>query len=186
MSTSEANALMIQITKNWIAQFIIELNICPFAAPSFKKEKIDYDVVESFSSFQIFEDFLKKITHMLDDQDVSNAFMILPKLDDFMTYLEIFNGCEELLEDAQAESQFQLVSFHPNYQFEGLEPDDVRNYRNKSPYAMIHILRSDEVESAIEAYGDTMEIPEINEQKMLNLGKDKILDLINHKIKFKK
>lgn len=186
MSSSESNALIIQITKNWIAQFIIELNICPFAGPSFKNNKIDYDVIETFSSYQIFEEFLKKIAFLLDSPDVSNTFLILPKIGDFMTYLSIYDGCEELLKDATAESQFQLASFHPQYQFEGLEVDDVRNYRNKSPHPMIHILRVDEVESAINAYGDTLEIPEINEEKLLNLGKDKILDLINHKIKFKK
>jgi len=186
MSTSEASALIIQITKNWIAQFIIELNICPFAGPSFTKEKIDYDVIESFSSFQIFEEFLKKISYLLDKPEVSNAFLICPKLNDFTNYLDIFSGCEELLNDAEADAQFQIVSFHPDYQFDGLESEDVRNCRNKSPYAMIHILRAEEVEAAIEAYGDTMAIPEINEQKMMNLGKDKILDLINHKIKFKK
>jgi len=186
MSTSESNALIIQITKNWIAQFIIELNICPFAGPSFKNDRIDYDVIQAFSSFQVFEEFLKKVTYLLDHPEVSNAFIILPKLDDFMTYLDIFHGCEELLEDAQADKQFQLASFHPNYQFEGFEPEDERNFRNKSPHPMIHILRADEVEAAIESYGDTMEIPKINEQKMLNIGKDKILDLINHKIKFKK
>ena len=186
MSSSEANALIIQITKNWIAQFIIELNICPFAGPSFKKEKIEYNVIKAFSSFQIFEEFLKRIADLLDKPAVSNAFIVLPKVDDFMLYLEIFEGCVELLEDANAESQFQLASFHPNYQYEGLEVDDVRNYRNKSPYPMIHILRVNEVEAAIDSYGDTTKIPEINEQRMLNLGKDKILDLINHKIKFKK
>ena len=186
MSSSEGNALIIQITKNWISQFIIELNICPFAGPSFKQNKIDYDVLESFSSFQIFEDFLKKISYLLDNPQVSNAFIILPKVEDFITYLSIYDGCQELLDDAKAETQFQLASFHPNYQFEGLEEEDVRNYRNKSPHAMIHILRVDEVTSAIAAYGDTLEIPVINEQKMLNIGVDRILDLINHKIKFKK
>lgn len=186
MSSSEANALIIQITKNWISQFIIELNICPFAGPSFKQNKIDYDVLSSFSSFQIFEDFLKKISYMLDNPEVSNAFLILPELNDFLVYLEIYDGCQELLSDAKAESQFQLASFHPNYQYEGLSEEDVRNYRNKSPHPMIHILRVEEVESAIKAYGDTMEIPKINEEKMLSIGAERILDLINHKVKFKK
>ena len=184
MSSSEANALIIQITKNWISQFVIELNICPFAGPSFKQDKIDYDVIETFSSFQLFEEFLKKISYLLDNKEVSNAFIILPKLKDFLDYLNLYDGCNELLIDAKAESQFQLASFHPDYQYEGLEPEDVRNYRNKSPHAMIHILRVEEVESAIKAYGDTSEIPEINEQKMLNLGPEKILALINHKIKY--
>ncbi len=186
MSSSESDALIIQITKNWIAQFIIELNICPFAGPSFVKDKIDYGVTHSFSSFQMFEEFLKKVAFLLDKPEISNAFMIIPKLNDFMSYLDFFEGCQELLHDAKAESQFQLASFHPDYQFEGLEKDDVRNYRNKSPHPMIHILRVEEVEDAINAYGDTMKIPKINEEKLLNLGKDKILDLINHKIKFRK
>jgi hypothetical protein len=70
------------------------------------------------------------------------------------------------------EKEFQLASFHPSYQFMGSSTDDVTNYTNKSPFPIIHILRSDSILKARLTYPDTLKIPQINIDKLKLLGID--------------
>ena len=54
------------------------------------------------------------------------------------------------------------MAFHPEYLFDGEDADDPSNLTNRSPYPMIHILRRDHVEKAIDIYGDIAQIPQRN------------------------
>ena len=63
----------------------------------------------------------------------------------------------------------QVASFHPDYQFADLEKDDVRNYTNRSPYPMFHIIREDSIEKAREMM-DTESIPNRNMQFLMDIG----------------
>jgi len=66
----------------------------------------------------------------------------------------------------------QVASFHPHYQFEGTEPDDVGNASNRSPYPTLHLLREDSVERAVAAFPDPDAIVERNIQTLRQLGAD--------------
>lgn len=46
----------------------------------------------------------------------------------------------------------QVASFHPRFQFEGTEVDDVTNCTNRAPYPTLHLLREDSIDKAVEAY----------------------------------
>ena len=67
----------------------------------------------------------------------------------------------------------QVASFHPLFQFEGVEADDISNATNRSPYPMLHLLREDSVERAIESdAGDAEKIVERNIATLRGLGAD--------------
>lgn len=72
----------------------------------------------------------------------------------------------------QLEKEFQLASFHPRYQFQGSLTEDITNNTNKSPYPLIHILRSDSIQKVRLAYRDTLKIPVTNMEKLKFLGMD--------------
>jgi hypothetical protein len=56
-----------------------------------------------------------------------------------------------------------VASFHPDYCFESSPADDPANFTNRSPYPMLHLLREESIEKALEHYpGDPEEIPENN------------------------
>jgi hypothetical protein len=88
---------------------------------------------------------------LVENDEISNAFVIFEngykKFDD---YLEFFYTAEAIITEMNYHLDFQLVSFHPDYQFEGFEKQDPANQRNQSPLPLIHILRIDEVARAIE------------------------------------
>jgi hypothetical protein len=76
------------------------------------------------------------------------------------------------LEKNQFEEEFQLASFHPSYQFEGSQLSDLSNVTNRSPFPLIHIIRTESIQQARLFYGDTLNIPEKNIANLNALGVD--------------
>ena len=65
---------------------------------------------------------------------------------------------------------YQLVGFHPQYQFAGTAVDDAENYTNRSPYSMVHILRESSVDRAVESSVDAALISDQNITTLNQLG----------------
>jgi hypothetical protein len=74
-------------------------------------------------------------------------------LQSFESYLDMLDFLNETLELNGLDQAFQLASFHPDYHFEGEAVGARSNYTNRSPYPIIHILRSDSMTNAISAFG---------------------------------
>jgi hypothetical protein len=55
-----------------------------------------------------------------------------------------------------------VASFHPDYRFADAPADDPANFTNRSVYPMLHLLREDSLEKAIEAHPDAEGIPARN------------------------
>lgn len=156
-------------TKAWIQDFVVTHNLCPFASKPFFDDKIGYHVIKSVETEVILSQFFEVAASLKNDDRISNAFVILPALQlTFLSYLDLFGLAEELLKAEGLDGDFQLVSFHPKYQFADLNYDDPVNMTNRSPFMMIHILRVDEVAEAIEAYGDTALILDANKKKLIS------------------
>jgi hypothetical protein len=64
----------------------------------------------------------------------------------------------------------QIASFHPDYQFDGAAPQDISNFTNRSPFAMLHLLRESSVERAVAAYPNAEAIYDKNIQTLQALG----------------
>jgi len=67
-----------------------------------------------------------------------------------------------LISDEGFEGVIQLASFHPDYCFEGAPDDDAANYTNRSPYPMLHLIREQSLEEALEQFDQAELIPERN------------------------
>ena len=65
---------------------------------------------------------------------------------------------------------YQLVGFHPRYQFAGTAVDDAENYTNRSPFPMLHILRESSVDRAVESSTDAAQITDRNISTLNRLG----------------
>jgi len=65
----------------------------------------------------------------------------------------------------------QVASFHPDYQFEGTDADDVDNFSNRSPYPTLHLLREESIERAVESMPDTDAIYEANIDTLRRIGR---------------
>jgi hypothetical protein len=155
-------------TNKWIQTVEIDLNFCPFAAKALLKKSIHYTVLqnpapETIGIQQSLEALFNTFSHLDREEEVETAFMIFPdSFADFDEYLDLLEKASALLDMQGYEGTYQLASFHPDYCFEGSEPDDPANYTNRSPYPMLHILREQSVERALLAYKDAHLIPERN------------------------
>ncbi len=165
-------------TKKWVSNFVIRLNMCPFALHPFENDRIKYAVCNS----RIVEDWVKHFINECNTlietpkEDISTTLIIIANgLDLFDDYLDIVETFEEMIEYSGANKILQLATFHPQYQFEGTTYNDVTNYTNRSPYPIFHLLRTEEVSAAIEHYGNTKQIPIKNKKLLLEMGLEKIL-----------
>jgi len=77
-----------------------------------------------------------------------------------------------MLEELELDGILQVASFHPQFQFEETEPDDITNFTNRAPFPILHLLREDSVERAVAAFPDDQEIASENIATLEKLGHD--------------
>lgn len=161
--------IYIEQTKRWIKEFVIDLNLCPFAKHPFQNELIRYKITEFSTTKNFVLFFLEELQVLIEAKSttISTSLIIVPNgLEKFLHFLDVLETCQDVLDRSDLVEVIQLASFHPKYQFQGTDKDDVTNYTNRSPYPMIHLLRTIEVENAIESYGDIVEISDRNQALM--------------------
>ena len=172
-----------EIVKRWVKQLVIDLNLCPFAYPVFKKDQIAYELIESAKFSDCLSFVCEKIIQLseVDKEDVATTLVILPDFDeDFEEFIDLLYAAENILEQIGLKGCFQLASFHPKYVFEGSEESDVSNYTNRSPFSIIHIIREDDVEMARTLYKNIHSIPENNIKTMHKLGEAEIKNMLEN------
>lgn len=152
-----------QATKNWLENIVIGFNFCPFARKVWLQDKVAYQVCPS----RVIEEMLEALVAACQELDAKDALettlLIFPNgLDDFGDYLEVLGIAENLLEQMEYTGIYQLASFHPQYVFGGTTAHDVSNYTNRAPYPMLHLLREESLENALEHYPNPADIPEQN------------------------
>jgi hypothetical protein len=86
--------------------------------------------------------------------------------------LDLNHSLELALEDAQIESLFQVVPFHPDFKFEGAQQDDRVNFVNRSPIPMIHILKTSSIEKLNLSADAGEEISTINERMLADMSQE--------------
>lgn len=162
-------------TAKWVNDFIIDLNVCPFAKREMERESVRFVVLRSKKTQVALEELMSEV-HWLDGHpETETTILVFPTLfTDFYRYLDFVDLAENLMLEQEYDGVYQLATFHPDYCFSGTEPEDVSNYTNRSPYPMLHLLREASVEKAIEFYGDTDEIPERNIDVMEEMGREKL------------
>lgn len=165
------DAIVIERTKNWIRDIVIGLNFCPFATKPFKNELIVYKVDDSSEAAAALESFMFTCRFLEDNPVMETALLIFPNgFSDFQDYLDLTDLAEKLLKAEGFEGVYQVASFHPNYIFAGSDENDPANYTNRSPYPMLHLLREDLLEIAIDKHIHVDDVPNQNIAKAKSLG----------------
>ncbi len=163
----------ISITREWVEQFVIGLNLCPFAKKPALEGRIRYVLFEGKDPKELGELLAKELLFLqaTDPAVVETTLLIHPcTLRDFADYNDYLEVWDELLVGLDLEGDIQVASFHPDYQFEGTHPDDPENYTNRSPFPMLHLIREASVERAVDLYPNIDSIPERNIARLNELG----------------
>ena len=160
-------------TRAWLEKAVIGLNLCPFAKAVYVRDRVRLVV----SQARHMDDLLDELDRELDllvatpAEQIDTTLIIHPTLfPDFLDFNDFLEIAEGVLGEHQLEGVVQLASFHPQYQFEGTEPEDMGNFTNRAPYATLHLLREDSVEKAIEGLADPDAIYRDNIQTLERLG----------------
>ena len=158
---------------------MVGLNLCPFAAQPHHEQTIRYAASDSVDPHDILADLLQELTLLVKLDDARTTLLVLSRaLSDFDDFLDLFAAAEDLIEATGHAARFQLVSFHPDYLFEGLCPDDPANHTNRSPVPAIHILRRADVAQAISSHDNVHSIPDENIAKLRALGTEALNQLL--------
>jgi hypothetical protein len=161
-------------TRRWIEKAVIGLNLCPFARAVYVKNQVRI-VVSHARHLDAFLDELDAELTLLKDtpaEEIDTTLLVHPSLfPDFLVFNDFLNVVDDVVAEHGLEGVIQVASFHPLFQFEGVEADDISNATNRSPYPILHLLREDSVERAIASdAGDAEKIVERNIETLRELG----------------
>ena len=161
---------VIDQTRKWIIDVVVGCNFCPFAANPMKQQRVHFQVETSSSSTVCMDSLLQELKRLDDDIDIETTFLIFPdKFKSFDDYLRLVTKAEKLLKKHGYEGIYQVASFHPLYVFSNSSVNDAANYTNRSVYPMLHLLREESIDRALEHYEDPEKIPERN----INFAREK-------------
>ena len=154
---------IIDQTKKWIVDVVIGCNLCPFAANVVKQRAIFYNVETSVDQNKCLDSFVHEMDRLDNDDTIETSFLIFPNtFERFNDYLELLSRAEKLVVEKGNEGIYQVASFHPLYLFAGSDDNDAANYTNRSIYPMLHLLREQSIDKALEHYKSPENIPERN------------------------
>lgn len=166
---------VIALTRGWLEEAVIGLNLCPFAQAVHRRGQIAWRVSPARTPETLLSDLGQALQDLLDTpaETTDTTVLIHPwVLQDFLDYNDFLDVADQLLEDSGLTGILQIASFHPDYQFGGVDADDITNHTNRSPFPMLHLLREDSLARAIAAIPDSDTIVERNLDTMRKLGAD--------------
>ena len=155
--------IVIDQTRNWIRSVVIGLNLCPFAARSVDRHAVRYAVSDARDLESSLTALMQEVQRLDEDDSIDTTLLILPAaFPDFEDFLELTDLADDLLAENEYEGIYQVASFHPDYHFEDAPENDPADFTNRSIYPMLHLLREEQVEQAIDSHPDPEGIPERN------------------------
>lgn len=160
-------------TRRWLERAVIGLNLCPFARAAYLRDRVRLVVSHARHLDDLLEELDQELQFLANTpaDQIETTLIIHPTLfPDFLDFNDFMAVAEAAPADQDLEGVIQLASFHPQFQFDGTEPDDVSNCTNRSPYPTLHLLREDSVEKAVSTLEDPDVIFEENIRVLQKLG----------------
>jgi len=170
---SHNSASIVAAMRTWVERAVVGLTLCPFAKAVHVKGQVRYVVSRARTPEALVADLARGLHALaaIDPEEIDNTLVIAPYvLDDFLDFNAFLDVADATVEALGYAGVLQVASFHPRYQFEGTEPDDVSNFSNRAPYPVLHLLREASVDRAVAAYPDADAIPNRNIATLRRLG----------------
>jgi uncharacterized protein len=171
--TSDVPCQTINDTRAWLERAVIGLNLCPFAKAVHVKDQIRYVVSDATHIDALCDDLIKELELLAEaaPEKIDTTLIMHPQvMNDFLDFNDFLEVADGILEELELDGILQIAPFHPQFQFEGTDADDITNFTNRSPYPTLHLLREDSVSRAVEAFPDELAISHTNIETMQTLG----------------
>jgi hypothetical protein len=160
-------------TRHWLEKAVIGLNLCPFAKAVYVKNQARLVVSQARHADDLLEELDRELDLLVATPaaEIDTTLLIHPTLfDDFLDFNDFLEIAEGVVDEHGLEGVVQLASFHPKFQFDGTDTDDISNYTNRAPFAILHLLREESVERAVQAFPEADAIFEDNIRTLEKLG----------------
>ena len=160
-------------TVGWLERAVIGRNLCPFAKAVHVKGQIHYVVSGATDASGLLEDLRRELQALADvsAEERDTTLLIAPRcLEDFLDFNDFLEHADDLIEALDLGGILQVASFHPRFQFAGTDAEDITNATNRAPYPILHLLREDSIDRAVEAFPEAETIYERNMQVLKDLG----------------
>ena len=172
--------IVIADTVRWLEKAVIGLNLCPFAKSVHVKGQIHYVVSQASDAEGVATDLHRELEALAESspEKRDTTLLILPQaLQEFLDFNDFTELADDLVEELDLGGILQVASFPPLFQFEGTDVDDVTNCTNRAPYPILHLLREDSIDKAVDAFPEAEMIYERNMQVLGEMGIEGWLDL---------
>ena len=169
--------------EQWLDEVVIGLDLCPFAARPRREKRVRIAVSHATDDEALLNDLQAELERLSDTPaaELETTLLAIPNmLEDFADYNDFLDAVDLWVEQFGWEGDLQVASFHPQYQFADTEADDPGNLTNRSPWPLLHIIREESLEKAIEHYPDVDRIPERNIARMQALTAEERARLFPH------
>lgn len=164
---------VLEKTRAWLEKAVIGLNLCPFAKAVYVKNQVRLVVSKARHADDLLEELDRELDLLVATpaEEIDTTLLIHPTLfEDFLDFNDFLEVAEGVVDEHELVGVIQLASFHQQFQFDGTEPDDIGNYTNRAPFAILHLLREESVDKAVEAFPEADAIFEQNIATLEKLG----------------
>ena len=171
--TTPDSATVTDHTRQWLVKAVIGLNLCPFAKAPHVKNLVRISVSQARHLDGFLEDLDRELQLLGDTpaDELETTLLVHPTLfPDFDTFNQMLDIADAAIVDNGLEGIVQIAPFHPDFQFEGTDSDDIGNYTNRSPYPTLHLIREDSIAKAAQAFPDASAIFERNIALLEEMG----------------
>ncbi|WP_415771825.1 DUF1415 domain-containing protein [Neisseria sp. CP9] len=171
--TTPDSATVTDHTRQWLEKAVIGLNLCPFAKAPHVKNLVRISVSQAHHLDGFLEDLDRELQLLGDTpaDELETTLLVHPTLfPDFDTFNQMLDIADAAVVDNGLEGIVQIAPFHPDFQFEGTDSDDISNYTNRSPYPTLHLIREDSIAKAAQAFPDASAIFERNIALLEEMG----------------
>lgn len=171
--TTELAATVVADVRHWLEQAVIGLNLCPFAKATYVKEQVHYAVCAAQTEDEALQAVHDELIALMETpvEERETTLVIFPAMfDDFLYFNDFAGAADDILADLGLEGELQIAYFHPRFQFDGTEPEEISNATNWAPYPILHLLRETSIDRAVETYPEVDVIPDRNIELLEHLG----------------
>lgn len=164
---------VIDATRIWLEKAVIGLNLCPFAKGVHTKGQIHYAVSAATDGRELLQDLQRELEALAEasPEKRDTTLLIAPRcMEDFLDFNDFLELADEMLDVLDLGGILQIASFHPQFQFDGTEVDDITNATNRAPYPTLHLIREESLDAAVEAFPEAEMIYERNMEVLRELG----------------
>ena len=164
---------VIAATQRWVERAVIGLNLCPFAKGVQTKGQVHYVLSQADDTPALLIDLKQQLQdlHESDPAQRDTTLLIAPlAFPDFLDFNDFLERADRLLRKMRLDGDYQIASFHPQFQFADAAADDISHYTNRAPYPILHLLREQSIDRAVEAFPDAALIFEKNMETLRALG----------------